>query len=737
MSDLIRFAKAHIYLISAIGIVLFVSFLVNKYIFEVDLNLSEANIACDVVVVGGGAGGFAAGLQSARLGIKTCIIEETPWLGGMFTSAGISVFDGLSNSGIFAEVKQRLRNFYGKAIDSCMISDSCFEPKVGAQILAQMANEAPNLKLFLNSKILSVSRENRGGLIHINSVRFKNQSGATNILSGKIFIDASEYGDLIKMSGVGYDSGLDFGTGEPALDRVNAGLPANSVNPATFAMVLKNYNRDVTIPRPQGYTEWRFRCSLADQKIDDNGNPIDCSKLSFINPNWTWDKGLRQYMNLTTKDGSEKIVINWPLMGNDYPGVNLSEMSPEKRQETYKQMKLHSLQYLYYLQTVMGKNTWGLADDEYDTPDKFPYIPYVREGRRVKGLTRIIQKDIDPAPEFAVNQGKSVGQEVRGRFIPDSIAIGDYTLDIHPVIAEKCKPENGCNKPELMKFGLDGRDNPYEEQLGFNTGEIPNEFIFHNRFQIPFGAIVAADADNLLAVEKNISVSHIANGATRLQPVSMRVGQAAGVAAALSVQKGSLPRNLDVKEIQKTLIKNKAQIFWYKDIPLDHIFFEIVQKAAAYSIYPKDGSFELEKPITRKESAELLDKAFNYANSRVRNLSRFNDISPDDPYFESVKKLYEAGVTAGCSANPPLFCSNRNLTRGEASVFIIKSLGLTPLKKDTPTFSDVPVSHPFFGFVERLAERGITVGCGGGRFCIDDPITRPQLMVFIVRALGL
>lgn len=44
----------------------------------------------DVVVVGGGAGGTSAGIQSARSGASVLIVEETPWLGGMLTSAGVS-----------------------------------------------------------------------------------------------------------------------------------------------------------------------------------------------------------------------------------------------------------------------------------------------------------------------------------------------------------------------------------------------------------------------------------------------------------------------------------------------------------------------------------------------------------------------------------------------------------------------------------------------------------------------
>ena len=53
------------------------------------------------------------------------------------------------------------------------------------------------------------------------------------------------------------------------------------------------------------------------------------------------------------------------------------------------------------------------------------------------------------------------------------------------------------------------------------------------------------------------------------------------------------------------------------------------------------------------------------------------------------------------------------------------------------TFGDVPEDHPFFQFVEALADSGITAGCGSGNFCPDAPVTRGQMAVFLAKALGL
>ncbi len=55
----------------------------------------------------------------------------------------------------------------------------------------------------------------------------------------------------------------------------------------------------------------------------------------------------------------------------------------------------------------------------------------------------------------------------------------------------------------------------------------------------------------------------------------------------------------------------------------------------------------------------------------------------------------------------------------------------------TATFADVQTGHPFFQYVEALADSGITAGCGGGNYCPDAPVTRGQMAVFLAKALGL
>jgi hypothetical protein len=69
-----------------------------------------------------------------------------------------------------------------------------------------------------------------------------------------------------------------------------------------------------------------------------------------------------------------------------------------------------------------------------------------------------------------------------------------------------------------------------------------------------------------------------------------------------------------------------------------------------------------------------------------------------------------------------------------ARVVWTRSISPAPV---TATFNDVPTSNPLFQYVEALAASGITVGCGGGNYCPNNPLTRGQMAVYLAKALGL
>jgi len=67
---------------------------------------------------------------------------------------------------------------------------------------------------------------------------------------------------------------------------------------------------------------------------------------------------------------------------------------------------------------------------------------------------------------------------------------------------------------------------------------------------------VPRGVENLLVAGRCISVTHVALGSTRVMVQCMGTGEAAGTAAALSLQDGVTPRRLDVAKLQAVLRQN-------------------------------------------------------------------------------------------------------------------------------------------------------------------------------------
>jgi glycine/D-amino acid oxidase-like deaminating enzyme len=72
-------------------------------------------------------------------------------------------------------------------------------------------------------------------------------------------------------------------------------------------------------------------------------------------------------------------------------------------------------------------------------------------------------------------------------------------------------------------------------------------------YEIPYGCIVPADVDNLLVAGRPISVDHAIHSSMRVMPPAVSVGQAAGMAAAMALQQGCAPGDLDGCAVREAL----------------------------------------------------------------------------------------------------------------------------------------------------------------------------------------
>ena len=474
----------------------------------------------DVVIVGGGAGGTSAAIQSARNGAKTLLIEETNWLGGMLTSAGVSAIDGNYKlpSGFWGEFKDSLVSHYGslEALKTGWVSNVLFEPKVGNEILKSIAQNEKNLKILYSTSTQSVSKHDG----NIFNYQIKTSEGT---FFSKILIDGTELGDLLPMIDDDYDVGMD--SNEMYDENIAPEIKNDIIQDLTFVMILKNYNKKVKIDKPEGYDASEFYCSTSHK---------DCPES---------DKALwspQQMMNYG-KLPNDKSMINWPIYGNDYYS-NLIEMSKEEREVVFEKAKNKSLRYLYYIQDELGFDNYSISDDEYETDDNFPLIPYYREARRMKGQVT-----------FSLNYIKNPYDQ-KHKLYRTGVLVGDYPVDHH----HDAHPE----KEKLPK-------------LAFYP--IPS-------YSLPFGSLISKKNSNFLVAEKSISVSNLVNGTTRLQPVVLQIGQIAGLIASESIKQNKKPSQLNIRHIQSLILENGGYIQPYLDVEKNHPHFKAFQRIGSTGI---------------------------------------------------------------------------------------------------------------------------------------------------------
>jgi hypothetical protein len=460
-------------------------------------------LTADVLVVGGGTGGTAAAIQAARQGVQTILVSETPWLGGMLTSAGVAAPDGNElaafQTGLWGAFVRELQHRQRGGLNNSWVSMFSYDPRTGAKLLADWVQQLPNLKWIAGQTPLEVLQQGNC----ITGVRF-----ADFIVKAKVTLDATELGDLLALAEVPHRWGWELQSefGEPSAPVAPTELTQRyPVQAPTWVVILKDFGTTEDapeIPAP----------------------PYDAPE-QFAG---AWEGyGAEQFLNYGRLP-SGLLMINWPLRGNDYgEGVGRLVESQASRQQFLQEARWHTQSFARFIQTQLGSR-YGLAEQV------FPYSPlgggayalhpYYRESRRLQGLVTLREQDILP-----MGGGRVASLPIDATGQISAIALGNYANDHHyPGIDFPLEPKS-------IRWG------------GRWTG---------TPFTIPYGCLVPASTDGLLVCEKNISVSHIANGSTRLQPVVMNIGQAAGMAAALGVELGCQPRDLPVRRIQEALLQD-------------------------------------------------------------------------------------------------------------------------------------------------------------------------------------
>jgi hypothetical protein len=490
----------------------------------------------DVVVYGGTASGVMSAVAASREGAEVALIEPSGHIGGMVTG-GLSYTDRGNISvigGITKEFFQLMGKHYGEPVSWD------YEPHAAEEVLNSMADKE-NIDLYLEMQLKEENGVQKDGA-RITHITLDNE----DLFYGQIFIDSSYEGDLMAMSDVSYTVGRegkheygesfagklppmgnhDFFYNLTAYDdegnlfkEISLESPGtlgqgdNKVQSYTYRLCLTD-NVDNMIPftKPDHYDSERYELLAAWIKRYEEyeGKKLDVRDVIFLGPlpNGKYD------MNNNGPFSSDYVGGSWEYPDGDY----------DKREAIKKAHKEYIQGLLYFLSTDelvppelrSEMKLWGYTADEFKDNGYWPYQLYIREARRMMGDYVMTQDDL---------------QEYRTK--GDSIGMGSYNIDSHNV---------------HRYFTLDG----YVQ----NEGDIQ---VAVSPYEIPYRVLVPkkSEAENLL-VTVCVSASHVAYSSMRMEPQYMIMGEAAGIAAWISIDKDQSVQDIDVDSLRDKLKNNKG-----------------------------------------------------------------------------------------------------------------------------------------------------------------------------------
>lgn len=541
------------------------------------LSVPTNEFSADVVVAGGGLGGFAAAMSALRANLRVILTEETDWIGGQISQQGVppDEHQWIETHGatrLYRTFRTAVRDYYLRNYPLTndarnrkflnpgdgAVSRLCHEPRVAVAVLQDMLApylSSQQLTLLLEHKIVSADTSgDRVRALKAVSIR----SGKEVVLTAPYFVDATELGDLLPLTGTEFVTGTESKKETGELHAPNQADPANQQSfTVCFAMdyVPTINNRPVQhlIEKPKDYAFWRnlvpkltpaWSGKLLDLSYS-NPSTLEPKKLGFHPEGVLTGSALNlwNYRRLISKTNfkpgafqSDITVVNWPQ--NDYFLGNLVGVSDKEFKKHVDRAKQLSLSLFYWLQTEAPRPDGGqgwpglrLRPDIMGTEDGLAKYPYVRESRRIKAVFTVREEHVGAANRALITGQKS-GNTAADFY--DSVGIGYYHIDLHP----SSRGNNYIDFPSLP-------------------------------FQIPLGALLPQRLENLLPANKNIGTTHITNGCYRLHPVEWSIGEAVGQLVAFSLQKSVVPRAVReqkplLEEFQNQIRSQGIETHWPK-----------------------------------------------------------------------------------------------------------------------------------------------------------------------------
>jgi hypothetical protein len=565
------------------------------------MQLAAQPIQTDIVILGTTPGGIMAGVAAARLGSKVIILEPTDHVGGIMSN-GLTKCDIINKKaigGLFVEFTQKLHQYYiskyglGSPQEKACKEGFESEPHVVEKVFRKFVDSHENISIRFQRRVKRTSKE--GDLLKEVVTESVNKEQVEEYYRAKVFIDASYEGDLYARAGAEYSVGREsrYEYGERHAGRIysrfghdellpgSTGEGDKAVQAYCFRMnMTKVPENRIPVTKPAVYDRNDYLILLDDIKaglLSVNHRPNTTTPVQFMpKHNGKFEINSNHPSPVL---GAPKISLDLPEECWAYP-----EASYEEREQIVERYKNYHLGFMWFMQNDpevpetfrQEMSEYGFSKDEYTSNGNFPRQIYVREARRLHGAYVFTQHEDEIVPGLQ-----------RTRVHPTSIAIAEYPWDSH-----------GCTRYDPKHPGV--REGYF--------------YVEHAPMQIPFEVMIPKTVDGLL-VPVALSCSHVGQQTLRMEPGYMAYGQAAGIAAHLSIRGKVQPRNVSIEQLQSELVKQKAVIAYLGDVTREDPDYEAFQYLAVKGF---NTGYEL-KPdelITREEAASCLKRIEKFSKKR-------------------------------------------------------------------------------------------------------------------------
>ena len=360
-------------------------------------------------------------------------------------------------------------------------------------------------------------------------------------LKAPIFIDGTETGELIVLSGARYRLGFEGSATERPESECVMGfnIPVNlEARPPTSL----EKQRIGPVGIPPGGLDFDILSHGQFRFWPDDSRPASSGLAVF------------DYRRLSNGSGAAT-AMNWGDQGNDYMSKNLivpmselgSQLTDWKggiRVGVLAEAERRSYSFVAWLNdqaavTWHGRGVTPVFDlhspsNYFGTGTGLSKFPYLRESRRMEGYGGFFVQ-----PEQITTPSASLGSFPDRQYtnFSDSIGIGSYPLDT--------------------------RDCPTGRRISYRVHHT-------NHYQIPLRALISANVPNLMSANKTLAVAQIVNAAYRLHPTEWNAGFGAGTAASVAVRHhvdlhALVSEPALVREVQKEVVAAGGRVLWFSD----------------------------------------------------------------------------------------------------------------------------------------------------------------------------